>query len=108
MVVDEAHRATREHHYVQVVRKIHEKHKNFRIIGLTATPEKQKFCDIATNLHIQDIVYYPMNHPDIKKHHVEEKFEVVDLTPTQQLMFKYVTEMIMAIINLRNLPLGQG
>ena len=92
MIVDEAHRATREHHYVQVIRKIHERHQNFRIIGLTATPEKQKFHEIAKNLHLQDIIYYPMHHSDIKKHHVKEEFDVVDLSLTQQLMFRKRSE----------------
>jgi hypothetical protein len=40
MIFDEAHRATGDHAYVQVVNQVWEHHKDFRILALSATPGK--------------------------------------------------------------------
>ena len=54
IIVDEAHRATGEHAYSQVITNFKAETDEFRIVGLTATPERDKLYKVVENLFIQE------------------------------------------------------
>ena len=83
VIVDEAHRALGEYAYCKVIRLIKKYHSNFRIVGLTATPERDKFFEVVKNLHIQDISHYSTEHPEVSKFSVTEVEQLVGLTKDQ-------------------------
>ncbi|CEP17934.1 hypothetical protein [Parasitella parasitica] len=57
IVFDEAHKATGNYAYTEVVRKVYSKNKHFRILALTATPGSNldSVQSVITNLHISRI-----------------------------------------------------
>ncbi|KAI8644041.1 hypothetical protein BD408DRAFT_442128 [Parasitella parasitica] len=57
IVFDEAHKATGNYAYTEVVRRVYSKNKHFRILALTATPGSNLDAvqSVITNLHISRI-----------------------------------------------------
>ena len=92
VIVDEAHRALGEHAYCQIIAKIKAETADFRIVGLTATPERDKMFEVIKNLHIQDLVYYPASHPEIKKHLVKIEEVIVKRTETEKISLSLLEE----------------
>ena len=66
---------------------------SFFLLGLTATPEREKFYEVLKNLHIQDVAYYSTSHPEIKRFHVEEEFKVVHSSADEQQLENHLRAM---------------
>ena len=70
MVVDEAHRATGDYAYTEVVRFMMQKNPNFRLLALTATPggDAQVVQNVIDALHIGHIEVRTDESLDIRQH----------------------------------------
>lgn len=70
LVVDEAHRATGNHAYVEVVNYISRFNNSFRVLALTATPSGsiEGVQDIIKNLHISSVEIRTESSIDIQKY----------------------------------------
>ena len=89
-----------------VVKKIREKNQNVRIVGLTATPGRERMFEVAKNLFLQDIVYYPITHPEIKKFWVEEEYITVGYSVDETKLIEILTQMMrhsLQLLGKRNL-----
>ena len=102
VIIDEAHRALGNFAYCTVIKQIMEKHSNFRIVGLTATPERNKFYEVVKNLYIQDVAYYTENSPEISKFKIEEEYRIVDLTPDQIELLSLIRKLMVLLLELLN------
>ncbi|EPB91404.1 hypothetical protein HMPREF1544_01725 [Mucor circinelloides 1006PhL] len=69
VVLDEAHKATGNYAYTEVVRRIYKVNKNFRILALTATPGStvDAVQNVVTNLHISKIEIRTEESMDIRQ-----------------------------------------
>jgi ERCC4-related helicase len=69
IVVDEAHKATGNYAYTEVVRKLYKKNKQFRILALTATPGGgiDTVQKVIENLHITNIQIRTEDSMDIRE-----------------------------------------
>lgn len=69
LVVDEAHRATGNYSYTQVIRKLSRKNKHFRVLALTATPGSslETVQTVITNLQITNIQIRTEDSMDIRE-----------------------------------------
>ena len=83
LVVDEAHRATRNYAYCTVVREVSEMNRNFRILALSATPgaDVSTVQDVVNNLRIGRIEIRTEESMDIRQytHNREKEIIVVPL-----------------------------
>lgn len=70
LVVDEAHRATGNYAYTQVVRQLTRKNKEFRMLALTATPGSSldTVQTVVDNLHIANIQIRTEDSMDIREY----------------------------------------
>ncbi|KAI8065035.1 hypothetical protein BDF21DRAFT_496641 [Thamnidium elegans] len=70
IVVDEAHKATGNYSYVQVIRKIAKKNKHFRVLALTATPGSNldTVQTVISNLQITNIQIRTEDSMDIQEY----------------------------------------
>ncbi|KAI9261253.1 hypothetical protein EDC94DRAFT_673268 [Helicostylum pulchrum] len=70
IVVDEAHKATGNYAYVQVIRKIAKKNKHFRVLALTATPGSNldTVQTVVSNLQITNIQIRTEDSMDIQEY----------------------------------------
>ncbi|KAI0762783.1 hypothetical protein C8Q74DRAFT_1458838 [Fomes fomentarius] len=85
IVIDEAHRATGDYAYAQVVRWMMQHNPHFRVLALTATPggKPEAVQDIVDALHISHIEIRSESDADLKKY-LHTKFEqehFVQMTP---------------------------
>ncbi|KAF9459485.1 hypothetical protein BDZ94DRAFT_1300548 [Collybia nuda] len=84
LVVDEAHRATGDYAYNQVVRFLMAKNSHFRILALTATPggSTEAVQNLIDGLHISHIEIRDENSLDLKPyiHHKTIKQHVIKMT----------------------------
>ena len=83
-----------------VVQKIRAKNQNFRIVGLTATPGRERMYEVATKLFLQDIIYYPITHPEIKKFWVEEEYITVAYSVDETKLIEILTQMMRHLLQL--------
>ncbi|KAJ3123669.1 hypothetical protein HK098_001701 [Nowakowskiella sp. JEL0407] len=95
LVVDEAHRATGNHSYTEVVRYLVGADAQFRVLALTATPgsDLDSVQQVITNLRISNIELRTEESMDLQKYtHLRKKdVVVVDMSPEiQQLSKLYV------------------
>jgi ERCC4-related helicase len=69
IVVDEAHKATGNYAYSEVVRKLSNKHQEFRVLALTATPGKDMDVvqNVVDNLKITNIQIRTEDSMDIRQ-----------------------------------------
>ena len=85
VVLDEAHRATGNHSYCQLVRSINARNTKYRLMGLSATPGNN--CDalqaLIQTLTIEAIECRTENSPDVKRymHGKDISFMLCPLTP---------------------------
>lgn len=81
LVVDEAHRATGNYAYTQVVKLLREKEVDFRILGLSATPGSQikTVQEVIENLEISKIELRTEESLDIKKYMHQRDLELVNI-----------------------------
>lgn len=77
VVVDEAHRATGNFAYTEVVRKLYKKNKEFRVLALTATPGSNLDAvqDVVDNLHITNIQIRTEDSMDIREYSYGKRIE---------------------------------
>ncbi|GMM50690.1 3'-5' DNA helicase [Starmerella bacillaris] len=98
MVFDEAHKATGNHSYVNVVKMMREVTSDFRILALTATPSG-KLDGVQTvidNLLIAGTEIRSEESIDIRKYVHSREIEkiLVDYTPEQQEFIKLANESV--------------
>lgn len=69
-LVDEAHKATGNHSYVQCISYLMANHPHFRVVALTATPGRSpdKVQEIVDNLHISHIEIREAEAPEISRY----------------------------------------
>lgn len=90
LVVDEAHRASGQYAYCQVVKKIHSTNKEFRVLALTATPgsDTKTVQHVIDNLLISHIEVRTEESFDCQAYmHVRTKEIVV--VPASEFVMKY-------------------
>ncbi|KAJ9105478.1 hypothetical protein QFC21_001849 [Naganishia friedmannii] len=70
VIVDEAHKATGNHSYVQCISYLMANHPHFRVVALTATPGRtpEKVQEIVDNLHISHIEIREAESPEISRY----------------------------------------
>lgn len=69
-IVDEAHKASGNHSYVQCISYLQANHPYFRIVALTATPGRttEKVQEVVDKLHISRIEIREAESPEISKY----------------------------------------
>ncbi len=69
-LIDEAHKASGNHSYVQCISYLTAHHQHFRIIALSATPGRstEKVQDIIDNLHISRVEIREAEAPEISRY----------------------------------------
>jgi len=79
MVLDEAHKATGGHDYVNVVEFMRRRNKFFRVLALTATPaqKKESLDCVVTNLGIAKLNFMSSDDPGVKKYMKERKEDII-------------------------------
>ncbi|VDP09887.1 unnamed protein product [Soboliphyme baturini] len=95
VVVDEAHRATGNHSYCQVIRDLLKYTKQFRVLALSATPgpDIQTVQQVIANLLIHHLEIRVEDSPDIRPYTFERQIEkiVVPMPPeTSRIVEEYV------------------
>lgn len=87
VVVDEAHRATGNYAYTQVAKSLAERHQEFRVLGLTATPgaSVDAVRNIDKNLHIANIQMRTEESIDVREYSLKKSVKkvVVNLDPEE-------------------------
>lgn len=86
LVVDEAHRATGNYAYTQVVKLISECNKSFRILALTATPSStvEGVQNVLTNMMISRTEIRSENSLDISKYVHKRDLRKILVEPTEE------------------------
>lgn len=80
IVVDEAHKAKGKFAYCEVIEKIHEVNKKFRVLALSATPGKQDdVIQIIRNLLISKIEVRTENSIDVMKYTFSKIIDIVSV-----------------------------
>ncbi|KAJ3123675.1 hypothetical protein HK098_001707 [Nowakowskiella sp. JEL0407] len=96
LVVDEAHRATGNHSYTEVVRYLVGADAQFRVLALTATPgsDLDSVQQVITNLRISNIELRTEESMDLQKYtHLRKKdVVVVNMSPEIQQLSKLYVE----------------
>ncbi|XP_076379745.1 FA complementation group M isoform X1 [Megalopta genalis] len=79
VVIDEAHRALRKHSYCECIKILNEKHKNYRILALSATPGNKldNVHEVIQNLCIAHIELRDETSSDIIPYINERKVEII-------------------------------
>ncbi|KAF8078356.1 hypothetical protein FPV67DRAFT_1465011 [Lyophyllum atratum] len=87
LVIDEAHRATGDYAYNQVVRFLMAKNPHFRILALTATPggNPDAVQNLIDGLHISHIEIRDENSLDLKQYIHHKKIEQHIVTMTEDV-----------------------
>lgn len=69
LVIDEAHKASGNYAYCGVIKKVSNKHKDFRVLALTATPgsKLETVQNVVDNLHISHIQIRTEESMDIRE-----------------------------------------
>ncbi|KAK4516388.1 sphinganine kinase lcb4 [Mucor velutinosus] len=118
VVLDEAHKATGNYAYTQVIQKIYKTNKSFRILALTATPGStvDAVQNVVTNLHISKIEIRTEESMDIRQfsHGKNTQRIVVKLSYTEgstgilpRIINDYVTKVFEPmLIDLSRKPTG--
>ncbi|KAF0902518.1 hypothetical protein E2562_017916 [Oryza meyeriana var. granulata] len=70
LVIDEAHRASRNYAYCVVVRELEAARVPLRILALTATPGSKQpaIQNVINNLHISELVHCDENDPEVSRY----------------------------------------
>ncbi|TFK23114.1 P-loop containing nucleoside triphosphate hydrolase protein [Coprinopsis marcescibilis] len=98
LVIDEAHHATGNHSYNQVIRYLMSKNPHFRVLALTATPGNavEKVQDIIDGLHISHIEIRNEESIDLKPYIFEKAVKTHVLQATgdvgivRDMLVKYI------------------
>eukprot|EP01122_Echinamoeba_exundans_P011387 TRINITY_DN4514_c0_g1_i1.p1 TRINITY_DN4514_c0_g1~~TRINITY_DN4514_c0_g1_i1.p1 ORF type:complete len:1483 (-),score=198.68 TRINITY_DN4514_c0_g1_i1:336-4784(-) len=81
LVIDEAHKATGNYAYVNVVRKVASAHPRFRVIALSATPgsSNDAIQTVVSNLLISKIEVRTDESDDVRSHMHEREIEKIEV-----------------------------
>lgn len=87
LIFDEAHRATGNHSYAQVMRAVLRSNSHFRVLGLTATPGSstasvQKVVDC---LHISKLIVRNEESIDIRSYVFHKKIQLIKVTISSEM-----------------------
>ncbi|CAO1628583.1 unnamed protein product [Sympodiomycopsis kandeliae] len=98
LVVDEAHRATGNYAYCQIVAQMQAVNPYFRILALTATPgsNPERVQEVIDNLHISLIELRTEEALDIRQY-IHKKHEETMVVPLTQ-DFRYVRELYLELM----------
>ncbi|KAL2098683.1 hypothetical protein ACEWY4_005163 [Coilia grayii] len=92
VVIDEAHKASGNHAYCQVVRELGNQTRQFRVLALSATPggDMKAVQQVITNLLISHIELRSEESPDIQAHSHQRSLEKV-VVPLGESLSGYQT-----------------
>ncbi|KAJ3221052.1 hypothetical protein HK099_003808, partial [Clydaea vesicula] len=88
LVIDEAHRATGNYAYCEVIRELSARNESFRVLALTATPgaDAKTVQEIVTNLRISQIEIRTEESKDITPYTFEKKVEKIIIPPSENII----------------------
>jgi Fanconi anemia group M protein len=92
IVFDEAHKAKGDYAYANVIRQLHQYHKNFRVLALTATAGKSAdIIQIIQNLLISKIEYRSEQSIDVQRFTFKKRIELttVRLSDEQREIYNF-------------------
>ncbi|TRY83570.1 hypothetical protein DNTS_016277 [Danionella cerebrum] len=98
VVIDEAHRATGNHAYVQVIRELHSQTQQFRILALSATPggDIKAVQQVISNLLISHIELRSEEDADIQQHVHQRSLEKI-VVPLGEVLTGYQTKYLQVL-----------
>jgi ERCC4-like helicases len=101
IIFDEAHRAVKKYSYTFIAKKFVEQAKDYRIIGLTASPgwNIERIEEVINNLYIKNIEIRTGEESDIKKYMTGIEIKRVDVELNNEL--NNIRDLIIKAIDLR-------
>eukprot|EP00698_Gefionella_okellyi_P000970 TRINITY_DN1084_c0_g1_i4.p1 TRINITY_DN1084_c0_g1~~TRINITY_DN1084_c0_g1_i4.p1 ORF type:complete len:505 (-),score=129.45 TRINITY_DN1084_c0_g1_i4:41-1555(-) len=87
LVIDEAHRAQRNHSYCKVVRDVAAATRNFRVLALTASPgaDADQIQAVITNLMITDVEVRDSNDIDVRQYIHQKSIDSIKVKLTPEI-----------------------
>ncbi|GBG29843.1 ATP-dependent DNA helicase MPH1 [Hondaea fermentalgiana] len=81
VVIDEAHRATGNYAFTNLIKELRSKTRNFRILALSATPgnDKARVQEVVDNLHVANLEYKAEMDPDVKPYVFNKLIQIIDV-----------------------------
>ncbi|XP_060856666.1 uncharacterized protein LOC132934371 isoform X2 [Metopolophium dirhodum] len=88
IIVDEAHRATKDYAYVQVLKRLAEENRVIRIVGLSATPgtNVEAVTEVIKNLNISKLEFRTDESPDVAKYTNKKDVECISVKLTNTIL----------------------
>ncbi|XP_050061729.1 uncharacterized protein LOC114118970 isoform X1 [Aphis gossypii] len=88
IIVDEAHRATKDYAYVQVLKHLAEENRVIRIVGLSATPGTNidAVTEVIQNLSISKLEFRTDESPDVAKYTNKKDVECIPVKLTNSIL----------------------
>uniref|UniRef100_A0A2S2NCS8 Fanconi anemia group M protein n=1 Tax=Schizaphis graminum TaxID=13262 RepID=A0A2S2NCS8_SCHGA len=88
IIVDEAHRATKDYAYVQVLKHLAEENRVIRIVGLSATPGTNidAVTEVIQNLNISRLEFRTDESPDVAKYTNKKDVECIPVKLTNTIL----------------------
>lgn len=88
LVIDEAHRATGNHAYCEVIRELRQRNQRFRVLALTATPgaDTKTVQQVVQNVLVSRIEIRTEDSLDIKPYIHQRSLEVVTVALSEQII----------------------
>jgi len=101
IIFDEAHRAVKKYSYTFIAKKFVEQAKDYRIIGLTASPgwNIERIEEVINNLYIKNIEIRTGEEKDIRKYMTGIEIKRVDVELNNEL--NNIKDLIIKAIDLR-------
>jgi len=101
IIFDEAHRAVKKYSYTFIAKKFVEQAKDYRIVGLTASPgwNIERIEEVINNLYIKNIEIRTGEEKDIKKYMAGIEIKKVDVELNNEL--NNIRDLIIKAIDLR-------
>jgi len=101
IIFDEAHRAVKKYSYTFIAKKFVEQAKDYRIIGLTASPgwNIERIEEVINNLYIKNIEIRTGEENDIRKYMTGTEIKRVDVELNNEL--NNIKDLIIKAIDLR-------
>ncbi|XP_060844773.1 uncharacterized protein LOC132924458 [Rhopalosiphum padi] len=88
IIVDEAHRATKDYAYVQVLKHLAKENRVIRIVGLSATPGTNidAVTEVIQNLNISRLEFRTDESPDVAKYTNKKDVECIPVKLTNTIL----------------------
>ncbi|XP_016339921.1 Fanconi anemia group M protein isoform X4 [Sinocyclocheilus anshuiensis] len=98
VVIDEAHKATGNHAYCQVIRELSNQTQQFRVLALSATPggDVKAVQQVISNLLISHIELRSEDSPDVQTHVHQRSLEKIVVPPGETLV-QYQTQYLQVL-----------